>query len=173
MLMMFHGLFHWNDLAAIKFRNVNILPQTVPFHIPKSKTDQIGEGATLSIAVDKDSPFCPVKLTRRNLALFQSPDFGWLLPRLCAVKWLAAIPVILFHLFDRSPSSSSQVGSGRPSLYLRNTLVGEMEPPPLTPQDLLGWTSREWAVVVFCFFLSLAAPAILAIMSVDRFSSHI
>ena len=48
--------------------------------IPKSKTDQVGQGCDLVISALPGSQYCPVKLTRRYLTFFKTQE-GWLQPR--------------------------------------------------------------------------------------------
>ena len=79
--MSFHGLFRWSDLAVMTTQHVRFLPDAVEFNIPRSKTDQLGQGIRIVIPADPSSALCPVALTRRYIDLLQSPPSGWLLPR--------------------------------------------------------------------------------------------
>ena len=54
--MAFHGLFRWCDLACMKISDVSLAGNVVVFHIPCSKTDQVGQGSQLSLTEDPSSP---------------------------------------------------------------------------------------------------------------------
>ena len=86
MSMIFHILFCWSDLAAMRVRDVKFVPQAVQFTILRSKTDQIGQGATRRISTEAALPYCPVQLTKRYLDLLQSHCSGWLEASGLAVK---------------------------------------------------------------------------------------
>ena len=81
MSMCFHGLLRWSDIAALQVKHIRVSRSSIHLTIPKSKTDQVGQGCGLVISALPGSPFCPVKLTRRYLTFFQSQE-GWLQPRL-------------------------------------------------------------------------------------------
>ena len=81
MSMCFHGLMRWSDVAILRVRHVRVSRSSVHLTIPRSKTDQVGQGCDLVISASPGSAYCPVALTRKYLAFFGSED-GWLQPRL-------------------------------------------------------------------------------------------
>ena len=81
MSMCFHGLLRWSDVAILRVRHIRVSRSSVHLMIPRSKTDQVGQGCDLVISALPGSEYCPVSLTRRYLAFFGSED-GWLQPRL-------------------------------------------------------------------------------------------
>ena len=78
--MCFHALLRWSDIAVLQVKHIRVSRWSLHVTIPKSKTDQIGQGCGLVISALPGSTFCPVKLTRRYLAFFKTQE-GWLQPR--------------------------------------------------------------------------------------------
>ena len=78
--MCFHGLLRWSDIAVLQVKHIRVSRSSLHITIPKSKTDQIGQGCGLVISALPGSTFCPVQLTRRYLTFFRTQE-GWLQPR--------------------------------------------------------------------------------------------
>ena len=80
MSMCFHGLLRWSDVSVLRVKHIRASRSSIHITIPRSKTDQVGQGCDLVISASPGSPYCPVALTRRYLAFFKSKE-GWLQPR--------------------------------------------------------------------------------------------
>ena len=80
MSMCFHGLLRWSDISVLQVKHVRVSRSAVHITIPRSKTDQVGQGSELVISASPDSSYCPVQLTRRYLAFFRTSE-GWMQPR--------------------------------------------------------------------------------------------
>ena len=77
MSMCFHGLMRWSDVSVLQVKHIRASRSSLHITIPRSKTDQVGQGCDLVISASPGSPYCPVSLTRRYLTFFSSED-GWL-----------------------------------------------------------------------------------------------
>ena len=80
MSMCFHGLLRWSDISILQVKHIRVTRSSVHLTIPKSKTDQVGQGCDLVISALPGSSYCPVKLTRKYLTFFKTKE-GWLQPR--------------------------------------------------------------------------------------------
>ena len=67
-------------MSVLRVKHVRVSRSSVHITIPRSKTDQVGQGCDLVISSSPDSEYCPVQLTRRYLAYFCTQE-GWLQPR--------------------------------------------------------------------------------------------
>lgn len=67
-LLGFAGAFRRSELVAIDFEHLSFAVEGVSVFIPKSKTDQHGEGRYVDIAFAKDENCCPVRALKEWIA---------------------------------------------------------------------------------------------------------
>ena len=81
----FFGLLRFNEVAVLTFNDIIWTDKGMDIIIPRSKTDQHGKGAWVSISHNKDPKICPVKLTHLYLRRLNYTS-GFLMPAMSGHK---------------------------------------------------------------------------------------
>ena len=75
----FYGLLRFSEVSQLTFADISFTDIGFDIYISKSKTDQTRKGASVSVATQIGSSWCPVALTRQYLS-FLNYTSGYIMP---------------------------------------------------------------------------------------------
>jgi integrase len=85
MTMEFFGLLRWDEVHALRRKDLLFKDNHLVVRIARSKTDQYRQGMEVLIAADA-GPYCPVRFTREYLDRLHGSQDEFLQPRILSVK---------------------------------------------------------------------------------------